>query len=62
MIGLLLAEFFVLTETAKHYLVMMLLFTALYVFAFSINTIIVCGIFPAGGDAKYDAVSVFFAS
>lgn len=62
MIGPLLAEFFVLTETAKHYLVMMLLFTALYVFAFSINTIIVYGIFPAGGDAKYDAVSIFFAS
>lgn len=61
-IGPVLAEFFVLTETAKHYLVMMLLFTALYVFAFSINTIVVCGIFPAGGDAKYDAVSVFFAS
>lgn len=56
------AEFFVLTETAKQYLVMMLIFTALYVFAYSINTIIVCGIFPAGGDAGYDAVSVFFAS
>ena len=56
------AEFFVLTETAKQYLVMMLVFTALYVFAYSINTIIVCGIFPAGGDARYDAVSVFFAS
>jgi Na+-driven multidrug efflux pump len=27
-----------------------------------VNTIIVCGIFPAGGDARYDAVSVFFAS
>lgn len=35
---------------------------ALYVFAYSINTVTVCGIFPAGGDAKYDAISVFFAS
>ena len=56
------AQFFVLTETAKHYLIAMLLFTAVYVFAYSVNTIIVCGVFPAGGDAKYDAVSVFFAS
>lgn len=61
-IGPIIAEFFVLTETAKHYLVIMLIFTAVYVFAYSINTIIVCGIFPAGGDARYDAISVFFAS
>lgn len=61
-IGPVLAYFFVLTETARQYLILMLLFMALYVFAYSINTIVVCGIFPAGGDAKYDAVSVFFAS
>ncbi|MBR4962024.1 MAG: MATE family efflux transporter [Clostridia bacterium] len=54
--------FFVLTETAKGYLISMLIFTGLYVFAYSINTIVVCGIFPAGGDAKYDAVSVFIAT
>ena len=61
-LGPIVAEFFVLTETAKQYLIIMLLFSALYVFAYSINTIIVCGVFPAGGDARYDAVSVFFAS
>ena len=61
-IGPILAYFFVLTETARMYLIMMLLFMALYVFAYSVNTVVVCGIFPAGGDAKYDAVSVFFAS
>ena len=61
-LGPALAFFFVLTETARNYLIMMLLFMALYVFAYSINTVVVCGIFPAGGDAKYDAVSVFFAS
>lgn len=60
-IGPVLAYFFVLTETARQYLIFMLLFMALYVFAYSINTVVVCGIFPAGGDAKYDAVSVFFA-
>ncbi len=61
-IGPALAYFFVLTETARQYLIMMLLFMALYVLAYSINTVIVCGIFPAGGDARYDAISVFFAS
>lgn len=61
-IGPVLARFFILTDTARHYLIVMLIFMAFYVFAFSINTVIVCGIFPAGGDSKYDAVSVFFAS
>lgn len=61
-IGPVLAYFFVLTDTAREYLILMLLFMALYVFAYSINTVIVCGIFPAGGDSKYDAISVFFAS
>ena len=61
-LGPIVAVFFVLTETAKQYLIIMLIFTAFYDFAFSLNTIIVCGIFPAGGDAKYDAISVFFAS
>lgn len=61
-LGPIVAEFFVLSETAKQYLIIMLLFTAVYVSAYSLNTIIVCGIFPAGGDARYDAISVFFAS
>ena len=61
-IGPALAFFFVLTDTARQYLIMMLLFMAFYVFAYSINTVVVCGIFPAGGDAKYDAISVFLAS
>lgn len=61
-LGPIVAEFFILTETAKEYLVIMLIFTAFYVFAYSINTIIVCGIFPAGGDSRYDAISVFFAT
>lgn len=54
--------FFILSETAKQYLVMMLLFSALYMFAYSINSIVVCGVFPAGGDSKYDAISVFLSS
>ena len=55
-------HFFVLTDTAKQYLIIMLIFTAFYLFAYSINTIVVCGVFPAGGDSRYDAISVFFAS
>ena len=54
--------FFVLTETAKQYLIIMLIFSGLYLFAYSINTVVVCGIFPAGGDAKYDAISVGIAT
>lgn len=56
------AKFFILTETAKHYLIIILIFTSIYVFAYSINAIIVCGIFPAGGDTRYDAVSVIIAT
>ncbi len=58
----LITRFFVLSGPAKHYLVIMLIFSAFYVVAYSINTVIVCGVFPAGGDSRYDAISVFFAS
>ncbi len=61
-IGPLLVYFFVLTETAKAYLVMMLIFTAIYLFVYSINTIVLCGIFPAGGDSKFDAIACIFSS
>ena len=54
--------FYALTNTAKSYLIWMLLFSCLYMFAFAYNTIFTCGVFPAGGDAKYDAISVFFAT
>ncbi len=61
-LGPIAAKFFMLSETAKQYLIFMLIFSGFYVFAYSVNTIIVCGIFPAGGDSRYDAVSVFLAS
>ena len=54
--------FYTLTDAAKGYLVWMLVFSCVYMFAFAYNTIFTCGVFPAGGDAKYDAVSVFFAT
>lgn len=56
------SAFFILTETARQYLIAMMIFNAFYSFAYSLNTIIVCGVFPAGGDARYDAVSVFLSS
>jgi len=61
-IGPLVLKFYVLEPLAKSYLVQMLIFSAFYMFAFSYNAIITCGVFPAGGDAKYDAISVFFAT
>ena len=60
--GPLVYRFYVLEPQAKEYLVGMLIFNALYLFAFSYNTIFTCGVFPAGGDAQYDAISVFFAT
>lgn len=61
-IGPVATRFFVLSDSAREHLIFMLVFSGLYVFAYSINTVIVCGIFPAGGDTKYDAVSVFIAT
>lgn len=60
-LGPVMTQFFILTDTAKWNLIGMLIFSGFYVFAYSINTVVVCGIFPAGGDAKYDAISVFLA-
>ena len=61
-VGPLVYIFYVLEPLAKQYLVMMLAFNILYMFAYAFNTVFTCGVFPAGGDAKYDAVSVFFAT
>lgn len=61
-VGPIVTIFFVLTETARQYLIYMLLFSGLYLFAYSFNTVMTCGVFPAGGDAKYDAVSVGLAT
>ena len=61
-IGPLIYHFYVLEPTAKHYLIQMLAYNVLYMFAYSFNAIFTCGVFPAGGDAKYDAVSVLIAT
>ncbi|MBR5111243.1 MAG: polysaccharide biosynthesis C-terminal domain-containing protein [Clostridia bacterium] len=61
-VGPLVYFFYVLEPQAKIYLIQMLVFHAAYMFAFSYNTVFTVGVFPAGGDSKYDAVSVFFAT
>ena len=62
LVGFLVYIFYVLEPQAKVYLVKMLIFMAFYMFAYSFNTIYTCGVFPAGGDSRYDAISVFFAT
>lgn len=61
-VGPLVYIFYVLEPQAKAYLVQMLIFSAFYMFAFAYNSIITCGVFPAGGDSRYDAISVAFAT
>lgn len=61
-VGPLVYAFYVLEPMAKSYLIQMLIFSAAYMFAYAYNTIITCGVFPAGGDSRYDAISVFFAT
>ncbi len=62
MIGPFVYLFYVLEPLAKHYLVMMIAYNVLYMFAYSFNAIFTCGVFPAGGDSIYDAISVFIAT
>ena len=61
-VGPLCYMFYVLEPQAKTYLIGMLIFSAFYMFAYAYNTVFTCGVFPAGGDSKYDAISVFFAT
>ena len=60
--GTLVYNFYVLEPLAKHYLVQMLIFMAVYMIAYAYNTIITCGVFPAGGDSIYDGISVIIAT
>ena len=61
-VGPLVYKFYVLEPMAKQFLVYMIMYNLLYMFAYSFNTMFTVGVFPAGGDAKYDAISVFFAT
>ena len=61
-VGPLVYFFYVLEPQAKQYLMWMLLYSLLYMFAYAYNTIFTCGVFPAGGDSRYDAISVCIAT
>lgn len=62
LVGPLVYAFYVLEPAAKQYLIYMLVYTTFYMFAYSFNTVFTCGVFPAGGDAMYDAISVGIAT
>lgn len=47
-----------LSDTAKNYLEGMLIISAVYMIAKNVNVVVVCGIFNAGGDTRFDAISV----
>ena len=47
-----------LTETARKYLIGMMIIMAVYMIARCINTIVINGIFAAGGDTKFDMYSL----
>lgn len=57
-VGPIVSMFFILTDAAQSYLIKMMFVLAVYLFAYALNTIITCGIFPAGGDSLYDAKTV----
>lgn len=61
-VGPLVYFFYKLDPQAKQYLVWMLLYSLMYMFAYAYNTIFTCGVFPAGGDSRYDAISVIIAT
>ncbi|MBQ6341853.1 MAG: MATE family efflux transporter [Anaerolineaceae bacterium] len=61
-VGPLVYLFYVLEPLSKTYLVQMLIFNAFYMFALSYNAMFTVGVFPAGGDTKYDAVTVILAT
>ena len=61
-VGPLVYFFYVLEPQAKTYLIQMLAYNMLYMFAFAYNTIYTGGVLPAGGDSRYDAISVIIAT
>ncbi len=48
-------QFFILNEQTGIYLKQMLPVCSAYMLALSVSTTVICGVFPAGGDTKFDA-------
>ncbi len=55
LLGPLVLHFFIINEVTRTYLSRMIPVCAFYLIALSISTTVICGIFPAGGDTKFDA-------
>lgn len=51
-------EFMILTEEARHYLIGMQVIMAVYMIGRCVNTVVINGIFSAGGDTLFDMYSL----
>ncbi len=51
-------KFMILTDTARNYLIGMMVVMAIYMIGRCVNTIIINGIFSAGGDTMFDVYSL----
>lgn len=56
--GGVLSRFMPLSDAARYDLNIMILISAFYMLAQCINVVVVCGVFTAGGDVRFDAYSV----
>ena len=53
--------YFKLSEGARGYFGIMLFITSYYILGQSLNTVLICGIYRAGGDVKFGLITDFFA-
>lgn len=56
--GFALSHFMTLSSEVSQNLNIMIIISAFYMLSLSINTVVICGIFTAGGDTAFDAYSV----
>ena len=56
--GLMLSHFMTLSMEVRRELNIMIVISAFYMLSLSVNTVVICGIFTAGGDTAFDAYSV----
>ena len=51
-------QFMKMNDTARHYLVQMMVIMAVYMIGRCVNTVVINGIFAAGGDTLFDVYSL----
>lgn len=56
--GFMLSHFMTLSMEVRRELNIMIVISAFYMLSLSVNTVVICGIFTAGGDTCFDAYSV----